>query len=110
VKALLLNHPAGRRLRAGYRQSRCCYCACLTATGSRCTVSVPDYSYYGEGKPLCVDPLERCTYRCDVKLERPAAGAQRLRQRVVDELKTTFANHASCPALVQGREHALGGL
>jgi hypothetical protein len=49
-----------------------CYCACITATGGRCTVSVPNYSCHREGKSLCVDPLERCTYRCDVKLERPA--------------------------------------
>jgi hypothetical protein len=50
-----------------------CYCACLTASGGRCTVSVPDYSCHREGRSLCSDPLERCTYRCDVKLERPAA-------------------------------------
>jgi hypothetical protein len=61
-----------------------CYCACFTAAGGRCTVSVPDYLCHREGRSLCVDPLERCTYRCDVKLERPAVCNPRRRCSIRD--------------------------
>jgi hypothetical protein len=74
VKSLLLIIlPIAASLLPASKAVAVCYCACVTATGGRCTVSVPDYSCHREGKSLCVDPLERCTYRCDINLERPAS-------------------------------------
>jgi hypothetical protein len=48
-----------------------CYCACNTATGGSCTVSVPDYACHRSGTSLCAGPLERCAYDCSRKVERP---------------------------------------
>jgi len=72
VKAILLIIlPVFAWALATSEASAVCYCACVTATGGRCTVSVPDYSCHREGRSLCRDPLEHCAYRCDIKLERP---------------------------------------
>ena len=56
-----------------------CYCACVTATGSRCTVSVPDYACRRTGSSVCRDPLEQCTYDCSRHVARPLSCSPRRR-------------------------------
>lgn len=51
-----------------------CYCACKTASGGLCTVSVPDaLCRYQIGSSRCVNPTEDCRYDCSRKLIRPSS-------------------------------------
>ena len=54
-----------------------CYCTCTTASGSTCTVSVPDLTCSGPGNSRCTGPTEPCRYDCSRQVARPSSSALR---------------------------------
>jgi len=60
--------------------SAACHCACYTAAGTRCTVSVPNYLCGKTGDSVCTKPLQRCQYDCrEQQVERPTTCSPRRR-------------------------------